>query len=141
MFLLKNYKFLSILGEGQFGFVKLAKEKSTGKKVAIKIVEKNKITHKYFESRILYEKEIVKTFDHLNVIKLYNIDEDPKKIYFIMEYCEKGDLFNYLTRKGKLNEDETSYFFFQITNGLENIHHHGICHRDLKSENILSYRI
>ena len=134
---MKNYKILSKIGKGSYGVVKLAKEKSTGKKVAIKILYKNKIIKKEDETRILYEKEIIKSFDHINVIKVYNIDEDPEKIYFIMEYCEKGELFYYVVRKRKLDENEASYFFFQLINGIENIHHYGICHRDLKFENLL----
>ena len=132
-----NYKFLSKLGRGSFGVVKLAIEKSTGKKVAIKILDKRKISKKEEETRILLEKEIIKSFDHINVIKVFNIDEDPQKIYFIMEYCEKGELLNYVVKKRKLDEDEASYFYFQLINGLENIHHHGICHRDLKFGNLL----
>ena len=54
-----------------------------------------------------------------------------------MEYCEKGELLNYVVKKRKLDEDEASYFYFQLINGLENIHHHGICHRDLKFGNLL----
>ena len=54
-----------------------------------------------------------------------------------MEYCDKGDLCNYITNKGKLDESEASNFFFQIMNGLEYIHDQGICHRDIKLENIL----
>ena len=135
--LMMNYKFLSKLGSGSFGVVKLAIEKSTGKKVAIKILDKRKISKKEEETRILYEKEIIKSFDHINVIEVFNIDEDPQKIYFIMEYCEKGELLNYVVKKRKLDEDEASYFYFQLINGLENIHHHGICHRDLKFGNLL----
>jgi len=135
--LMMNYKFLSKLGRGSFGVVKLAIEKSTGKKVAIKILDKRKISKKEEETRILKEKEIIKSFDHINVIKVFNIDEDPQKIYFIMEYCEKGELLNYVVKKRKLDEDEASYFYFQLINGLENIHYHGICHRDLKFGNLL----
>ena len=130
---MKNYSILSKIGQGHFGVVKLAKEKETGRKVAIKMLEKSKIKTKEDKSRLLLEKEIIKSFDHLNVIKIFDIDEDPKKIYIIMEYCDKGEIRKYIEKKKKLDENESAYYFFQLINGLENIHYHGICHRDLKN--------
>ena len=54
-----------------------------------------------------------------------------------MEYCENGELFNYIVDRQKLDEDEASYFFYQLVNGLDYIHHKKIVHRDLKPENLL----
>ena len=132
-----KYKLIKKIGEGNFGVVKLGKEKTTGREVAIKVIDKNKICGKNQKTRLLFEKEIIKKFNHINIIKILHIDEDPKKIYFIMEYCEKGELFNYIVKKKKLDEYEASYYFYQLINGLESIHSLGICHRDLKPENLL----
>lgn len=54
-----------------------------------------------------------------------------------MEYCGGGELFNYIVKNRRLSEDECSFFFYQIINGLESIHKYNIAHRDLKPENIL----
>ena len=99
---MQNYKIVSKIGQGHYGVVKLAKEKGTGRKVAIKILDKNKMNTKEGKSRLLLEKEIIKSFDHLNVIKIFDIDEDPKKIYIIMEYCDKGELRKYIEKKKKI---------------------------------------
>ena len=54
-----------------------------------------------------------------------------------MEYASKGELFNYIINKKKLDYNEASFFFVQIINGLEYIHKNNIVHRDLKPENLL----
>ena len=54
-----------------------------------------------------------------------------------MDYCSKGELFDYIVNKIRLNEEETSFFFYQIINAIEYIHSKGIVHRDLKPENLL----
>ena len=57
-----------------------------------------------------------------------------------MEYCEKEELFNYIVDRQKLDEEEASYYFYQLINGLDYIHLKNIVHRDLKPENLLLAR-
>ena len=54
-----------------------------------------------------------------------------------MEYCERGELFQRIVQKRKLNENESAYYYYQLINGLEYIHLKKIAHRDLKPENLL----
>lgn len=57
--------------------------------------------------------------------------------YLIMEYCDGGELFDYISARGQLAEDESVYFFRQMVAALLHCSRIGIHHRDLKPENIL----
>ena len=132
-----NYMVKYTLGQGTFGKVKLGVYLPTDEKVAIKILEKNRIIEKDDEIRVKREFDMLSQFNHPNVILVAEIFESEDSFYSVMEYCEGGELFNYIVKKGHLNEDESAYFFFQLINGLEYIHSLGIVHRDLKPENLL----
>ena len=125
------------LGIGTFSKVKLGINKYTKEKVAIKLLEKNKITEKSDLERIFREMSIVKTLNHPNIVKTHEIFDNEKYYFMIMDYCPGGELFDYIVNKIRPNEEESSFFFYQIINAVEYIHSKGIVHRDLKPENLL----
>ena len=133
---ISNYEIKDTIGEGNFGKVKLAIFKSTGEEFAVKILNKKKIKEK-MNNVFFNENEIIKKFNHINVIYVYQLIEQPDNYYIIMEYCSKGELFDYIVKNKRLNEKEASIFFYQLINGLEHIHKQNVAHRDLKPENLL----
>ena len=132
-----NYKITRKLGEGMFSTVKLATHSLTGSKVAIKILEKTRISKIEDKERINREMAIIKRLHHFNIAKLYQIVENKLTIYLIQEHVEGKEFMEYLTKKGKLMENEACKFYHQIISGLDYIHHCGIAHRDFKPENML----
>ena len=134
--ILKDYILIKDIGEGNFGKVKLAKLKSTKEKFAIKILDKEKLKTQT-KSTLFNEIEIISRLNHKNIIHVEKILDDEKNFYIIMEYCEKGELFDYIVNKERLNPAEASLFFYQLINGVEYIHKQGFAHRDLKPENLL----
>ena len=134
---LNNYKYIKTIGEGTFGKVKLAIHTLTGEKVAIKILQKKLIKDKNEYNRIEKEIKYLKLFNHPNIIQIYEVIESSSSFYIIMEYAQGGELFNYIVEKEKLTEKETSFYFYQIIQGVKEIHNKKICHRDIKPENLL----
>ena len=134
--ILNDYSFIKDIGEGNFGKVKLSTLDSTKEKFAIKILDKEKLKSQT-KSTLYNEIEIISTLKHPNIVYVDKILEDEKNYYIIMEFCEKGELFDYIVEKERLCPEEASFFFYQIINGVEYIHKQGFVHRDLKPENLL----
>ena len=106
-----NYIVKHTLGQGTFGKVKLGVYLPNDEKVAIKILEKNRIVEKDDEIRVKREFDMLSKFNHPNVILVDEIFESEDSFYSVMEFCEGGELFNYIVRKTRLSEDESAYFF------------------------------
>lgn len=133
-----DYILLSTLGRGATGKVKLAEHKETGKKVAIKIIGKKAVEKDpEFGTKLRREISLMKLFNNPHLLRLVDVLESAAHLYIILEYAEHGELFDYLTSQGTLTVDEAMRIFRQIIYGLEFLHNHAICHRDLKLENIL----
>ena len=132
-----HYIVKQTIGSGTFSKVKLGVNRTTNQKVAIKLLDKSKIVEKDDLERIIREMKIYKEINHPNVIKVFEMLDTNKFYMIIMEFYERGELFNYIVENERLKEEETAYFFYQIINGIEYIHNKGIAHRDLKPENLL----
>ena len=125
------------LGNGKFGLIKLGINKKTNKKVAIKIMSKQKMDNSDLEL-VRTEIEILKICQHPNIIQLYDVFENINYFYIIMEYCEGGDLFSYLEKRNfRLPEKMAAKFMHKMCAAVYYIHSYGIAHRDLKPENVL----
>ena len=131
------YEIKKTVGKGKFGQVKLGIHKESGKQVAIKIINKKHLEVTDLE-QIKSEIDILKIAKHPNIIKLYDVYENEKYIYIIMEYCPGGDLFSYIEKRDfKLKEERAAEIIHKLCTAVFFLHQYGIIHRDLKPENIL----
>ncbi|OMJ73517.1 hypothetical protein SteCoe_27778 [Stentor coeruleus] len=108
-----------------------------GEKVAIKILEKDKIRTRGDTERVTREVKILKQVYHPHIIQLYEIIETQKQVLLVMELAEGGELFNYIVSKHRLNEQEACKYLNQILSALEYLQKIRVVHRDLKPENLL----
>ena len=127
------YEVIKKIGEGASAKVYKVKEKSTGFIRAMKQVEKSKLPDvKYFETEI----KILTLLDHPNIVRLFEVFEDQKNFYLIMELCTGGNLLTKM-KNNKYKEKKAAIIMEQIVSAIAYCHERGICHRDLKPQNIL----
>lgn len=135
--ILNQYRLGKTLGIGAFGKVKLGHHLITGLKVAVKILNKNKIKSMDMAEKVRREINILKMCTHPHIVRVYEVIDTPSDIFVIMEYVSNGELFDYIVSRGRLPADEARHLFHMIISGVEYCHYHNVVHRDLKPENLL----
>jgi serine/threonine protein kinase len=135
---MKFYKYGRLLGKGAFGKVNLCLHTLTGRLVAIKSINKEKIKSERQKQKIKQETTIMETLSKSkNIVKIFETYETKKHICIVMEYICAGDLLTYIKKRSKLTEPVAKFIFKQIILGIKHIHDNNIIHRDIKLDNIL----
>ncbi|KAJ3720435.1 hypothetical protein C8R42DRAFT_670720 [Lentinula raphanica] len=126
-----NYTLGRVIGEGAYGKVRIGTHRLTSTRVAIKQIPKSmsaSLTREIHHHRQLH---------HPHITQMYEVIATESSIWIVTELCSGGELFDYLTEKGRLTEDETRFLFGQLCLAVAYLHEKGIVHRDLKLENVL----
>lgn len=129
------YRLQGEVGRGNFSYVKMAIHELTKERVAIKVLDKAKLTAK---ARRMLVREIasMECVHHPNIIRLYEVVETYSKLHLVVEFANGGELFNKLTTEGKLSEPSAKAIFIQIVSAVKHLHERNIIHRDIKAENV-----
>ncbi|KAF2437832.1 serine/threonine-protein kinase-like protein [Karstenula rhodostoma CBS 690.94] len=125
------------LGKGKFGRVYLAKERSSGFVCALKVLHKNEIQQGKVEKQVRREIEIQSHLAHPNILRLFGHFNDAKRIFLILEFAGKGELYKHLRREQRFPEPKAAQYIAQMAAALKYLHKKHVMHRDIKPENIL----
>ncbi|XP_020093549.1 3-phosphoinositide-dependent protein kinase 2-like isoform X1 [Ananas comosus] len=136
-FSINDFELGRIYGVGSYSKVVRAKKKDTGNVYALKIMDKKFITKENKISNVKLERIVLDQLDHPGIIRLCFTFQDTYSLYMALESCEGGELFDQITRKGRLSEDEARFYAAEVIDALESLHGVGIIHRDIKPENLL----
>lgn len=125
------------LGKGKFGRVYLAKERSSGFVCALKVLHKSELQQGKVEKQVRREIEIHSNLRHPNILRFYGHFHDSKRVFLILEFAGKGELYKHLRKETKFPEWKAAQYIAQMAAALKYLHKKHVMHRDIKPENIL----
>ncbi|XP_037108310.1 aurora kinase A [Syngnathus acus] len=125
------------LGKGKFGNVYLARERQTKFILALKVLFKKQLEKAGVEHQLRREVEIQSHLRHPNILRLFGYFHDVSRVYLILEYAPKGELFGELQRCGFFPEDRSATYIMELADALDYCHSRKVIHRDIKPENLL----
>jgi len=133
-----DFDFFETIGEGSYSTVTHAREKSTGKEFAIKILNKKHIIKEKKVKYVNVEKAVLNIIhNHPLIVRLFYTFQDSYSLYFVLDLAKNGDLLGYIRKMGSFDLECTKFYVAEIVTALEYLHKKNIIHRDLKPENIL----
>jgi len=132
---MNRYKVTKKLGDGTYGSVLLAVNRSTGEVTAVKKMKKKFYT--WQECMQLREVQSLKKLNHPNIIKLKEVIRENDELFFVFEFMD-NNLYQYSKDRDKpFPEAKIRNIIYQVFQGLAFMHKHGFFHRDIKPENLL----
>lgn len=132
-----RYEILRKIGDGGMAFVYEARDKLLNRTVAVKVLRPEFVDDQEFLVKFKREAEAVASLSHPNIVNVYDVGEDGKVHYIVMEYVDGQNLKEIIQNEGCLEEYTALDIAKQIAQALGAAHRNGIIHRDIKPHNIL----
>lgn len=138
---LDSYRLEEQIGQGGNAVVYRAWQENLSRNVAVKVLRLPEIgdarLHSSFLARFKQEASVVATFNHINIMPVYDFGEQDGLMYLVMPLFDKGSLRDILDRRGFLTLQESGKYLEQAAAALDYAHKHRVIHRDLKPGNFL----
>ncbi|SCI73533.1 Serine/threonine-protein kinase PrkC [uncultured Clostridium sp.] len=132
-----RYEIIKKIGDGGMAFVYEARDRLLNRTVAIKVLRPEFVDDQEFLTKFKREAEAVASLSHPNIVNVYDVGEDGKVHYIVMELIEGQNLKDIIKNEGTLDEYTALDITKQIARALGAAHKKGIIHRDIKPHNIL----
>ena len=132
-----RYEIIRKIGDGGMAFVYEAKDKLLNRTVAVKVLRPEFVDDDEFLAKFKREAEAVASLSHQNIVNVYDVGQDGKVHYIVMEYVDGQNLKEIIKNEGTLDEYTALDITKQIAMALGAAHRKGIIHRDIKPHNIL----
>ncbi|MCR5590734.1 MAG: Stk1 family PASTA domain-containing Ser/Thr kinase [Lachnospiraceae bacterium] len=136
-FLGDRYEILELIGSGGMADVYKAKCHKLNRFVAIKVLKPEFSSDSGFVSKFKAEAQAAAGLMHPNIVNVYDVGEERRMYYFVMELVEGITLKHYIEKKIRLTAKEAVSIAIQVSMGIEAAHNNGIIHRDIKPQNII----
>lgn len=134
-FHLGKYKLLGAIGKGGMSHVYLAEHVLMRRRVAIKVLPRQRVKDRTYLSRFQLEARAAARLDDPNIVRVFDIDNEGDTHYIVMEYVEGKDLHKLVGKEGALPYNKAVDYIAQVAGGLEHAHQMGLVHRDIKPAN------
>ena len=132
-----RYEIIRKVGDGGMAFVYEAKDRLLNRTVAVKVLRPEFVDDEEFLGKFKREAEAVASLSHPNIVNVYDVGEDGKVHYIVMEFIDGQNLKDIIKNEGTLDEYTALDITKQIAKALSAAHKKGIIHRDIKPHNIL----
>ena len=127
---MKDFKMITTLGKGTYGKVVLVTHKETKKYYAMKILKKKEIREKNQIEHTKTERRVLEKVHHPFIVRMKYAFADKEKLYFVLDYCNGGELFFYLTNLRRFKEDAARFYSSSILLALKFLHELNIVYRE-----------
>lgn len=139
-YLQDRYEILEQAGSGGMSVVYKARCHKLNRLVAIKVLKEEFSNDSTFVGKFKMEAQAAARLSHPNIVSVYDVIDEGKLHYIVMELIEGVTLKTYITRKGRLEIKESIGIAIQVASGIAAAHEQHIIHRDIKPQNMMVSR-